>query len=184
MGVETPEEWATALWRRLEGAPRRRGDGFRTPMLATVDSRGEPELRTIVLRRASEEERLLEFHTDTASEKWTSLEKAAVVEVGFWDSRSRTQVRLRGTAERIEGEEAQVIYRGLGSRTRQTYCQAPPPGTPLTNSSDFRLDGLPRFGVIRVQVHRMDALKLSKPRHQRIRMDWVENTWSGGWVSP
>ena len=73
MGVETPEEWATALWRRLEGAPRSGKTGFAACLQQWIPA----ESRTSDNRLAEsfEEERLLEFHTDTASEKWTSLEK-------------------------------------------------------------------------------------------------------------
>ena len=184
MGFETPEEWHTKLWRRLEGAPRKRGDAFRTPMLATVRSDGAPELRTLVLRKASEQNRTIEFHTDTDSAKWKSLEISSAVEVAFWDSRSRTQVRLRGIAQRIMGQDADPTFRSLGSRTQQTYRQTPSPGTPLKRSGDFRLDGPARFGVIRVEVSKVDALVLSKPHHRRIQMSWEVSGWEGGWVSP
>ena len=57
------------LWRLLEEGSSNRRHPFHTPVLATSMSSGDPDLRTVVLRRVDRGRRLVCCHTDARSPK-------------------------------------------------------------------------------------------------------------------
>ena len=97
--IKTTEHWLNALWSRLASAPRRRKDAFRIPAMATVGERSLPQVRQVVLRRACPLKRVIEIHTDGASQKYEGLTSRPHVEFLFWDPRRQLQVRLSEAVE-------------------------------------------------------------------------------------
>ncbi|MDG2095636.1 MAG: hypothetical protein P8J89_10250, partial [Phycisphaerales bacterium] len=58
-----------SLWKLLEEGSSNRRHAFHTPVLATRMSSGDPDLRTVVLRRVDPRLRMVCCHTDSRSPK-------------------------------------------------------------------------------------------------------------------
>lgn len=172
------------IWRRLESAPKRQRDPFRTPVLATVHQNQEPACRVVVLRRANAAKRTLTVYTDSASEKCRALEDNPQVAFTFWDPRKRLQVRLTGTAELNVGESVSTEFSNQSPEARKLYQITPEPGQVIQSPSHLAFDGPIRFAKMNVIVSKVDALWLLRPIHQRIRASWTNDAWSLEWVVP
>lgn len=84
--------------------------------LATVDENGFPNVRTVLLRRVDEDSFV--FFTNYGSQKAQEIINSGKVAFSFhWKSLAK-QVRVRGHAEKEEGQVADDYYhsRALGSR--------------------------------------------------------------------
>src|SRR5690606_192913 len=80
------------LQARLVEAPDRRDAAWRTPMLASVRADGAPSLRTVVLRSADPQRRILSVYTDRRSDKVAQLRVRDNAELGFWDPATSEQL--------------------------------------------------------------------------------------------
>ncbi len=82
-------------------------------VVATVDTDGRPEARTVLLRGA--DERGLVFFTNYRSAKGRALAAAPVAELLFLWLPVHRQVRVRGTVVQVDAAESDVYF---GSRPR------------------------------------------------------------------
>ena len=152
--------------------------------MATVNAAGLPETRTVVLRKATKGKRLLEIHTDQGSAKHDSLLNNSGVSFCFWDARTRTQLRLSGTATMLALPEAGNEWANLSTHGQRVYKVSPPPGTPIDAADEFSFTSDSRFVCIRCTVDCIDALALRKPKHQRMGGRWVKDRWDLTWLVP
>ena len=89
-------------WKKLEAAPKRRTEPFRTPTLATVDANGQPQQRVMVLRdvdRGANRLPRLRFHSDVRAPKCAQLSTRPACSVLFYDKVEKVQVRANGLSE-------------------------------------------------------------------------------------
>ena len=179
-----PAAWNAVIWGGLESAPGRRKHPWRTPALSTVSPDGAPEVRLVVLRHAAAATRILEFYTDSASNKYDSLRREKRFECCFWNPRAREQVRLSGQCIVVPPEACGDVWKTLSHEARKAYLINPAPGTPIPSPSDLSFDGSGRFSRLRCVVDQIDALALIRNGHRRMIGRWTTEGWSLNWVTP
>lgn len=163
------------VWRHLGRGAVDRKHPARHPTLATIGPDG-PEARTLVLRAADRATGTLDLHTDLASPKVAQIHAEPRVAVHVWVPKARLQIRARARAEVSQGDAA--LFETLPAAARANYGGAVPGGPP----GDPDTPGDPaRFGVIRLTLHRIDALALTDPH---VRVVFEAPDWTGVPVAP
>ena len=171
------------LWMRLAQATTDPREPFRLPALCTIDQRGWPTSRTVVLQRTDSTARTLECHTDLRSEKVRELERDQRCSWLFHDPRVRLQLRAAGTIALHQNDDlSESRWHGLGDRGRGLYFAPRAPGTPGerpdTNFPDLAADPSivarwrERFCVLVCQVEQIDWYHIRPEGHLRARFTW------------
>ena len=178
----------TLTWDMLIDGVGRGAAAFHTPVLATQADDG-PELRTVVLRAAEPESRLLICHTDLRSPKLRQISLDNRVRWLFYDASAKLQLRVQAVASLHQGDEL-ARRRWAGSRARSRECYRNPfaPGAPVVNPEAatelLNEDGFANFAVIRTEVQAFDWLYLRARGHRRARFEWRDGAWQGTWLAP
>lgn len=179
------------------GADRK--SAFHTPTIASVDPRGDPRQRVMVLRKCDQAERTMRFHTDLRSDKVTEIGNSAVVSVLGYDATAKIQIRVSGSAA-IEsvGERADKAWASSNASSRRCYLASPGPGS----ASDTPTSGLPiavesrvpdlseteagraNFAVMMVILETLEWLYLAHDGHRRARFVRDAGVWRGVWLIP
>lgn len=178
---------------RLTAAATTAAAPWRTPMLATMSERGEPTLRTVVLRTVDPDRRQLQINTDRKSAKAGQIARTPAVELCFWDPVAREQLRVAGRAAvDADGPAAEAAWHGLPAEGRAIYRAGPPPGTPTTGPAP--LDHAPTdpaggsrdaFALVTLSWQSWDWIWLGKDAHRRARLRWrADGSREGGWTVP
>ncbi len=167
-------EVEASAWSELERGALSPESGFRQVSLCSVDASLRPQARMVVLRKANRRGRLLEFHSDIRSRKWSEIKsKASVTVLGFC-TRTRLQLRLKGTAT-LHGplsEQAEEAWTTLSEWTRRTYTGGPP-GDALGNDTQLPMaasgctTGKAVFGILTFQVETLDWFMLERGNNRR-----------------
>ncbi|QCB48125.1 pyridoxamine 5'-phosphate oxidase family protein [Hydrogenophaga sp. PAMC20947] len=168
------------LWRELDHAVTQRGHAWRTPVLATTDTLGMPQARTVVLRAVDAGALQLRIYTDRRSAKVAELQGQAMASLVFWSSELQWQLRVSARFEVMtQGDEVNSAW----ERVRQTasaadYLTPASPGSerPAVAPGEGRAGTPHHLAVLMAQVESMDWLALSRAGHQRAR-------WQGGQLS-
>lgn len=162
-----------AAWIDLELAGTDPNSGLRYVNLCTVDPDGHPQARLVVLRSAHRQQRTIEIHTDTRSQKWCEIGANPSVTVLAFDPARGQQLRLRGTAER-HGPGSPVAadaWDRLSPWTRSTYAGGPPGDPPTGERSDAANTGDESgkvvFGVIVFRASELDWFQLERGANRR-----------------
>jgi hypothetical protein len=195
---EDLDELIGHIWSYIEeGARSRAGEHpFATPTFATSG----PDVRTVALRRASADERMLLFHADARSDKIDQLRDDSTATWHLWDPQLRQQLRIHGSAIlHAHDELADSVWEGASDDEKKLYLKAHAPGTELDAPSDglgfdpdedfdeARLaEGRQHFVVIRTVVERIEWLHLHPEGHYRAQFDYDlgEDDWEGAWLVP
>jgi pyridoxamine 5'-phosphate oxidase len=170
-------------WLEVFEAQRARNRPGNRVQVATVDARGVPSLRTVVLRgftRGGEPW----FFTDGRSSKVSELQSSPQVSLLAWWERTEDQFRLDGRAT-IHGPEAAgepAVLRNTSWQRlagRRAAWLGPAPGSVLGAPSPVA-DDTPEppanFVVVTVAVSRVDWLRLSGA-HTRVRFTRAGDDW-------
>ncbi len=199
--VKYPDSLTEALavsWKLLSMGVTEAKDPFHTPVLGTVDAAG-CSLRTVVLRRVMEPERILICHTDLRSAKVQHIRAHPRVSWHFYHPQHNVQLRLAGPAT-LHTDDALADEQWANSKlmSRRCYRAVPGPGTP----SDSPTSGLPEFletrsptleeselgrqhfVVIACRVDFLDWYYLRAQGHRRAQFFWNEEGMSSQWVVP
>lgn len=185
-------------WAQLVRGAERRAEPFHLGVLGTAGAEG-PSLRTVVLRAAYPEQRVLLCHTDTRSGKLAEIRNDDRVAWLFYDANEKLQLRLRGKAAvRADDSLAQTQWQRTRPSARRCYLAIHGPGTTLATASagwsppfDTRAPtlaeserGWAHFSVVACQVEVIDWLRLSARGHQRAQFVWHGTRWEASWVAP
>ena len=179
-------------WAYLRQGVRDRTSLFHTPVFATVDEDGAPQVRTVVLRDTSRENAILRFHSDWRSGKLEHLKRDARCGVHAYDPVAKIQLRLGGTASvHHEDDIAEAAWQGSREMSRLCYTQGQAPGAVLHGPRDATSDdapdlvaGRPNFCVVLMSVIRIEWLYLSHLGHRRAAWTRSDGAWSGTWLAP
>ncbi|HEX4856259.1 MAG TPA: pyridoxamine 5'-phosphate oxidase family protein [Limnobacter sp.] len=174
---------ADEIWKTLVRATVDKKHPWRVVGFATAGPNG-PQVRSVILRGASESERQLVFYTDRRSQKIVDLALDARVSLLFWNSRSNSQLRVTGVAaEETDPERVAQLWERIPEYSRKDYATLSAPGQVLQDSETGYDMGNARnnFVVLKVEVQSMELLVLQREGHFRIGLEldaeahWVEN---------
>ena len=158
------------IWLQLQQACTNRQHGWRSPVLATTDSEGHPNARTVVLREADAALKQLVIFTDLRSPKVQELGNLPHAMLVFWCAQLSWQLRAKVHIQVLsEGARVEQAWNRLKhSAAAADYLQAAAPGSVLGSCSESEP---PK------NVHVSHQLCLLVATVQQ--MDWLELSWQG-----
>jgi pyridoxamine 5'-phosphate oxidase len=179
-------------WASLDRGVRKRRSPFHTPAVATIGLDGRPRLRTVVLRAADADRRLLRFHTDIRGEKVAEIRREDRVALHAYDPGAKFQVRVEGRAG-IHADDALADNAWEFSKLMSRACYGTQfrPGVPIERAEDFAIPseeeeisaGRENFSVVLVRVERIETLYLARAGHRRAVFELGE-TVKARWLAP
>ena len=181
--LSTLTEIEAALWQELRGAVRDKAHGWRTPVLATVATRGDEvaaDARTVVLREVNVAARELLFYSDARAPKAGQLREhpqATLVmwcKVLAWQLRCRVRLSLQEEGLAVSSRWATLKH----SAAAQDYLSPLSPGSPLTGTAPAA-GQRENFAVVTATVDEIDWLELHPKGHRRARFgpgvaEWIQ----------
>ena len=188
-------------WDLIEPGATIRRSSAHTPVVATVDARGDPQLRVMVLRQGNRDTRRLRFHTDLRAAKVKEIGNGSGVSVLMYDPDQKLQLRLVGHASiETDGSDAEAAWQHSTTFARRCYMGENPPaavsehptsGLPnwiegkQPNEADL-IDSRANFAILWVDVQSVEWLYLANNGHRRAKWEWdgTKNDWSGCWLVP
>jgi hypothetical protein len=179
-----------AQWQSLSQAAHDRHHAWHTPTLANVGE-GIAQVRTVVLRSADPDTRILTCHADSRSPKITQLAQDPCFSWHFYDRDAKVQLRAYGRAW-IHQDDALTHQRWRDGAWRSAQCYRTPfaPGAPCTET-DLDIDeavdpatGEEHFVVLACEINMLDWLYLHVEGHRRAQFSWQEAHWQGQWIAP
>jgi len=183
-------EIETALWQELARATQDRHHAWRLAVLATVDGDGA-DGRTVVLREADAEARVLRFFSDARSPKLAQATAHPQATLVVGSPGLSWQLRLRVLLE-METEGLAVASRGARLRqstAAQDYLSPVAPGMPLGVAEALGGPPAPQaaaqrghFALLTAAVLSIDWLELNTngKGHRRALFDAA----GGRWIAP
>ncbi|WP_376691905.1 pyridoxamine 5'-phosphate oxidase [Wenzhouxiangella sp. EGI_FJ10409] len=182
-----------------EGFDRAAANGVPEPTamtLATVDAKGRPAARTVLLKDM--DERGFVFYTNLGSRKGRHLSEQRDVSLVFWWRENEAQVLVDGKAEPVSDAEADEYF---ASRPRgsQIGAWASKQSTPMESREEFlariarfekKFEGqaVPRpehWSGFRVRPRRVEFWYGREFRlHERICFDLVDGAWQDSLLYP
>jgi pyridoxine/pyridoxamine 5'-phosphate oxidase len=171
--------------KELQKGATQKDHPYRYFTLATVGLDQVARLRTVVLRKLSDDLKLT-FFTDSRSKKMIHLQENKKVGLLFYNGQNLMQIRIEGMAKVIHDNEMKEKYwSGIEKSARKEYTTSAAPGTSL--ASPERLDYLDdedHFCIIEITPFKIEYLQLKKPNHIRVRYSWERDRWEGEYIVP
>lgn len=175
-------------WALLAAAPGDPSSGLRLPVVATVRD-GQPDARVMVVRTVDRVAHCLTVYSDVRAAKISVLTAAPRVAVTGYDTATRLQLRLHGTAMvTTTGAEVDAAWAALTPSGRSAYQSIEPPGTPVPHPLGPVVappdGGRAAFAVVTIVLDRFEWLDLAIPGHRRALYRRDGAGWRGGWLVP
>jgi len=191
------------IWQNLAAGARSNKHPWNEGCFSTVEHSDTgtvaPRTRTVILRRADRHLRTVDFHTDVRSAKIRQLDSGREPAAACWlfyQSSTKIQLRLEGTAELINDQQADAAWQQTTLLSRSAYVSIQPPGVVglerhppdtsdriVTAAESER--GRDNFRIIRTTVRHVDWLYLRRGGHVRAHLDYqVSPHESCRWVVP
>jgi len=171
--------------KELQKGATQKDHPYRYFTLATVGLDQVARLRTVVLRKLSDDLRLT-FFTDSRSKKMIHLQENKKVGLLFYNGQNLMQIRIEGMAKVIHDNEMKEKYwSGIEESARKEYKTSAAPGTSLASPEriDY-LDDEDHFCIIEITPFKIEYLQLKKPNHIRVRYSWERDRWEGEYIVP
>ena len=164
--------------------------------VATVDADGYPEARMMLLKAV--DDRGFTFYTNLGSAKARALTHNPCVALCFHWLEIGKQVRVRGRASRVSGEEADAYF-ATRPRMSQISAWASKQSQPMRGYFEleaevakatlrFGVRGIPRphfWSGFRVAPEQIEFwLQKRFRRHERIAYERVDGSWQKQWLYP
>lgn len=183
------------IWTCLAAATREGDQPFKAMQVATISLNGAPTLRTVLLRRVSEPDNLIVFHTDTRSPKIAELSRDPRIALVGVDPDRKLQIRMSGEARILrDGLVRDHAWNASADRGLIVYRTLFAPGAPIGLPGDAfdgkreapgPDEGLTHFCVVEVRLISIDWLdQSSAERPERARFVRDGGTWTPCWIAP
>ena len=191
------------LWERLETGSADRRHPFHTPVLATRSASGDPDLRTVVLRRVDRALRVICCHTDSRAPKVREIQASERVAWLFYEPASGVQIRAHGRCTVHTGSDDTIAcetWRGVHPDSRVCYAAPHAPSCELeqwqsNQASNAREISLTKpspsdtppdtFAVLVTVLDSIEWLDLHHDGHQRVRFTLSDSgVPSAQWLAP
>jgi general stress protein 26 len=184
MGDMNAIQW-NDLKEELQKGATQKGHPFRYFTLGTVGLDRMARLRTLVLRKVSEDLKLY-FFTDDRSKKIIHLKENNKVGLLFYHPEKLMQLKVEGLATVYKDDDTKNKYWSqVDSQARKGYTTTRAPGSELEDPGRLEyLEDKNHFCVVAVTPFKMEYLKLQSPHHLRIRYSLRNGTWTSDYLVP
>lgn len=187
------------IWRKIQRASLKRNDPFRTPVLATLNLRGWPSQRTLILREVKIPDHRILFHTDIRSEKIAELKENPRASLLFYHPRQQIQIRMDTLIQiHYQDELWEEQWQKTSPGSLKIYLTGKKPGIPLLPADwagiipapEKRFEkaeletGKTNFAVLNNQVLGIDYLHLAPGGHLRASWSFDAGSEKGQWLVP
>lgn len=185
-------------WKWLSEGSLRGRDGFHTFTLANI-FQGQPEVRTVVLRKVERFNRCLYAHTDKRSPKARQMGNGDQVALLFYDALRKVQIRIKARVSLLsEGRAFEEAWANTRLSSRKCYLTEKAPGTRLGIGGDSLSPhlrgkdpewaeseaGLANFLLMRFEVQELDWLFLHNLGHRRAVIAYNLDGYEASWINP
>lgn len=169
----------------LQKGVHKKGHPFRYCTMATVGLESMPRLRTVVLRRVSDNLKLI-FYTDKRSKKIVHIKENNKVSLLFYNPNKLLQVKVEGLATAIKDESILKKYwSGVQPNNKKDYTTRSAPGSELSNPDNLEyLKDDNHFCIVEIEPFKIEYLKLKRPNHLRIRFSKEGLDWKREFLVP
>jgi hypothetical protein len=173
------------LEEELQKGTSKKGHPFRYGTMGTVGLGTTPRLRTIVLRRISEDLKLV-FYTDRRSKKIAHIKENNTASLLFYHPKKLLQLKIEGKATIIsDTEELKKQWSEVQPASRKDYTTVSAPGSPISNPDNVKyLDDKNYFCIVEIEPFKIEYLKLKRPNHLRILFSKEDGEWDGAFLVP
>jgi len=188
------------VWDDLEAAAQDPGHPYRQLTFGTVHQNA-PDLRTVILRTANADGRVLQFHSDRRSRKVEALRDNDRIAWHAWDPESLEQIRLYGRATvHLDDDVAMALWESQSPSSLMVFARPSAPGTPLSAPEDGLREavkeepiteddvapGRQYFAAIRTVIDRLEWLHLHPDGHYRAQFEYPDDhdEFEATWLVP
>ena len=169
----------------LQKGIAKKGHPFRYMTLATVGLDDVARLRTVVLRKLTENLDLT-IYTDKRSKKVTHIKENNKVSLLLYHPKKLVQVKIEGKAKIIE--DAGILkkyWSGIQPNSRKDYITKNAPGSVIKNPDLVNYkDDEHHFCIIEIEPFKIEYLQLKRPNHLRVRFSKNKDNWEGDFLVP
>jgi len=184
------------IWNLLSGAVSDRNSEFRTPVFICGNN-DDLDGRVVVLRKASQQNNFIQYHSDIRSSKIEKIKKNPNCSILFYGKQEKIQLRLKVKCTvHFNDEITKESWENTGHISRKCYLVTNGPGTESvtpTSGLDDKFDnfnytkeesetGYKNFCVIRCKVKSIEWLYLAAKGHRRAIFDLENN--KKNWLVP
>ena len=191
---ENPKEIEKKIWHLLTSAVSDRSSEFRTPVFI-CGNENDLDGRVVVLRKADEENQIIQYHSDIRSSKIIKIKKNPNCSMLFYGKKEKIQLRVKVVCEvNFKNDLTKESWEKTGHISRKCYLVTNGPGTlsdKPTSGLDNKFDnfdftkeeseeGYKNFCVIRCKIKSIEWLYLAAKGHRRALINFEESkkfTW-------
>jgi pyridoxamine 5'-phosphate oxidase len=184
------------IWNLLASAVSDRNSEFRTPVFICGND-NDLDGRVVVLRKASQQNNLVQYHSDIRSSKIGKIKKNTNCSILFYGKQEKIQLRLKAECTvHFNNEITKESWENTGHISRKCYLVTNGPGTESetpTSGLNGKFDnfnytkeeseaGYKNFCVIRCKIKSIEWLYLAAKGHRRALFDLENN--KKNWLVP
>ena len=184
------------IWSLLTSAVTERSSEFRTPVFICRND-NDLDGRVVVLRKASQQNNFIQYHSDIRSSKIEKIKKNPNCSILFYGKQEKIQLRLKAECTvHFNDEITKESWENTGHISRKCYLVTNAPGTESvspTSGLDDKFDnfnytkeesetGYKNFCVIRCTIKSIEWLYLAAKGHRRALFDLENN--KKNWLVP
>lgn len=180
-----PNRFFDEIKDELRKGVEKKGHPFRYFTLATLGVDKYARLRTLVLRKVSED-LMLTFFTDKRSKKIIHIKENKRVSLLFYHPEELLQIRVQGIATiKTNQDQLKSTWNELRPGSKKSYTTKKVPGSEIDNPKGLEyLKDDNYFTVVEIEPFKIEYLKLARPDHLRIRFFREHNDWIGEFLVP
>ena len=184
------------IWSMLDDAVTNRNSQFRIPTFVCGHN-NDIDGRIVVLRKADQQNNLVQFHSDIRSDKIELLKKNPNAALLFYDKDEKIQVRLKvNCIINHQNDITKSSWEKTQHISRKCYLVDNGPGTesdiptsglkPELDNFDYTKEqseeGYKNFTVIQCKIKSIEWLYLAAKGHRRAKFDLETN--KNAWLVP
>ncbi len=182
---ENSKEIEKKIWFLLSNAVKDRSSEFRTPVFICGIEK-DLDGRVVVLRKADQQNEIIQFHSDIRSSKIEKIKKNPDCSILFYGKEEKIQLRIRAFCEiNYNNDVSKRSWEKTGHISRKCYLVTNGPGTESdipTSGLDKKFDnfdftkdeseaGYKNFCVIKCKIKSIEWLYLAAKGHRRAFID-------------
>ena len=175
------------LWKDLVRGSQDRKSEYRWVNFSTAGKSGRSSVRTVVLREAKKNNRILRIFSDRRAKKVEQIKVNPFVTAHFHDRKNCIQLRMLGTAQLANQELTYANWIKLSEQQRKLYKMLQGPGESYEsdkNNAYYLEKNAHEFCVIDIHVKEIDWLSLNNEQHLRIKFHCSNSYISAERITP